>query len=72
MLGYAEPIRLDNIFTDILHTVLGRNAKWIGCILRRNKLLLKHVVEGVVGRQGQEEDASSYWMTIRKGERAGT
>jgi len=36
MLGYAEPIMLDNIFADILRTVLGRNANWIGHILRRN------------------------------------
>jgi hypothetical protein len=28
--------------------------------------LLKHVIEGKKGREDEEEDVSSYWMTLRK------
>jgi hypothetical protein len=34
----------------ILCTIKGRKAKWIGHILRRN-CLLKHVIEGKIGRR---------------------
>jgi hypothetical protein len=40
--------------------------KWIGHILRRN-CLLKHVIEGKIeGREDEEEDISSYWITFNK------
>jgi hypothetical protein len=45
---------------NILHTVKGRKANWIGHILRRN-CLLKHVMEGKLG--GRIE------MTERRGRR---
>jgi hypothetical protein len=55
---------------NILHTVKRRKDNWIGHILRRN-CLLKHVIEGkmeggieVMGNE--EEDVSSYWMSLRK------
>jgi hypothetical protein len=45
---------------NILHTIKGRKAKWIGHILHRN-CLLKHVIVGklegeveVTGRQGKK------------------
>jgi hypothetical protein len=52
-----------------------RKANWIGHILRRN-CLLKHVTEGMLeGRiemTGREqEEVSSYWMTLRKSEDIG-
>jgi len=55
-----------------VHTIKRRKAKWIGHVLRRN-CLLKHFIEGkiqerIVGREGVEEDVSSYWMTLRKRE----
>jgi hypothetical protein len=42
---------------NILHTIKGRKADWIGHILRRN-CLLKHVIEGNIegrsdGRRGR-------------------
>jgi hypothetical protein len=57
---------------NILHTVKRRKANWIGHILRRN-CLLKHVIEGKIeGKmevlKDEEEDVSSYWMTLRKRE----
>jgi len=49
-----------------------RKTKWICYILRRN-CLLKHVIEGkvegrIVGREDEEEDVISYWITLRKRE----
>jgi hypothetical protein len=35
---------------NVLHTVKGRRANWIGYILRRN-CLLKHVIEGKIERR---------------------
>ena len=34
-------------------------------ILRTNSLL-KHVIEGKMGRESEDEDISSYWMPLRK------
>jgi hypothetical protein len=60
---------------NILRTIKGRKANWIGHILRRN-CLLKHDIEGkregridVTGSLG--EDVSSYWMTLREREDTG-
>jgi hypothetical protein len=51
---------------NILYTIKGRKANWIGYILHRN-CLLKHGIEGKIeGRGYKEEDVSSYWMTLRK------
>jgi hypothetical protein len=55
----------------ILHTMKRRKSNWIGHILRGN-CLLKHVIERKVkGRGDEEEDLSSYWMTLRKREDTG-
>jgi hypothetical protein len=45
---------------NIVHTIKGRKANWIGHILRRN-CLLKHVIEGKL--EGRTE------MTGRRGRR---
>jgi hypothetical protein len=55
---------------NVLHTVTGRKANWIGHIWRRN-CLLKHVLKGKVEgkiewREDEEEDVSSYWVALRK------
>jgi len=60
---------------NILQTIKIRKANWIGHILRRN-CPLKHVIEGKIEarievKKDEEEDASSYWMTLRKGEDTG-
>jgi hypothetical protein len=60
---------------NIVHTIKRRKANWIGHILRRN-CLLKHVIEGklegrIEMREDEEEDVSSYWMTLRKREDTG-
>jgi hypothetical protein len=59
---------------NIVHTIKRRKAKWIGHILRRN-CLLKHVIEGNTDgqkrREDDEEDVSSYWMTLMKREVTG-
>jgi hypothetical protein len=57
---------------NTVHTIKRRKANWIGHILRRN-CLLKHVIEGklegrIEMREDEEEDVSSYWMTLRKRE----
>jgi hypothetical protein len=57
---------------NILHTAKRRKANWIRQILHRN-CLLKHVIEGKIEgrikvREDEEEDVSSYWMTLGKGE----
>jgi hypothetical protein len=46
------------------HSITRRKLNWIGYILRRN-CLLKHVIEGKKRREDDEEDLSSYWMTLR-------
>jgi hypothetical protein len=54
-----------------MHNVERRKVNWIGHILCGN-CLLKYVterkVEGRIGREDEEEDVSSYWMTVRKRE----
>ena len=55
---------------DIVHRVKRRKANWIGYILRRscllNTLLKDRQREGRKRREDEEEDGSSYWMTLRK------
>ena len=54
-----------------LHTAKPRKGNWIGQNLRRN-CLLEHIIEGMIyGREGEEVDISSYWMTLRIGEDTG-
>jgi hypothetical protein len=56
---------------NILRTVKIRKANWIGHILCRS-CLLKHVIEGRdKEREDEEEDVSSYWITLRKREDTG-
>jgi uncharacterized protein YnzC (UPF0291/DUF896 family) len=60
---------------NIPHTIKIRKANWIGHILRRNRLL-KHVIQGklegrIEGKKDEEEDVSSYWITLRKREGRG-
>jgi hypothetical protein len=47
-------------------------AKWIGHILRRNRLLEHDIERKIEVRMevtgNEEEDVSSYWMTLRKRE----
>ena len=50
---------------NILYTIKQMRANWIGRILRRN-CLLKHVIEGKMGQEYDEEGVSSYYMTLRK------
>jgi hypothetical protein len=42
-----------------------------GHILRRN-CLLKHIIEGKMEWEDEEEDVSRYWMTLRKWEGTGS
>jgi len=54
-----------------LHTAKRRKGNWIGHILRRN-CLREHIIEGITyGQEEEEEDISSYWMALRKGEDTG-
>jgi hypothetical protein len=52
---------------NVLHTIKRRNADWTGCILRRN-CHLKHATEGKMGLGEEEEDVSSFWLTLREDE----
>jgi hypothetical protein len=55
-----EMLRIAKEEGNILQTIK-RKANWIGQNLRKN-CLLKHVSEGKI----EEENVSSYWMTLRK------
>jgi hypothetical protein len=57
---------------DILFAIQRRKVIWIGHILRRN-CLLKSTTEGKIegGIEDKEEDASSYFMILRKREDTG-
>jgi hypothetical protein len=65
-----EVLHRVKVESNILHTIKGRKANWIGCILPRN-CLLKHVTEGkiqggieVIGMQGTKH--KQLLMTLRK------
>ena len=76
-IDWTDRVRNEVLHTDkkegnILHTIKRSGANWIGHILRRN-CLLNHVTEekhkkGLKWRGDDEEDVSSYWMTLRIGE----
>jgi hypothetical protein len=68
-------LRRINEERNVLYTIKRGKEKWIGHIFRRN-CLLKHFIEGMIeGKrevgEGEEEDLSSYWMTLRIREDAG-
>ena len=49
---------------NFLHTIKRRKANWIGHNLCRN-CLLEHIIEGKIeGMINEEEDVSSYWITL--------
>ena len=53
---------------SIVHTIKRRKVNWIGHILRRN-CFPKHVIEGEMeGREDEEEDVCSCYLTLRKRE----
>jgi hypothetical protein len=55
----------------ILHTIQRSKANWIGYILSRN-CFLEHFIEGKwKGQKDEEEEVSSYLMTLRKREETG-
>jgi hypothetical protein len=55
---------------NILYIIKQRKATWIGYILCRNCILKHTIEEKIEKRRGEEEeeDVSSYWMTLRKRE----
>jgi len=56
---------------NIRHTIKRRKVKRLGNILHRN-CLLKQVIEEKKGRtDDEEEDVSSYWITLRKRKETG-
>jgi len=55
---------------NILHTINRRKANWIGHILRSNYRLI-HVIERYKEQEDEEEDVSSYWMTLKKRDNTG-
>jgi hypothetical protein len=57
---------------NILRTLKRRMGKWIDHIIRRN-CRLKRVLQGKIEMmRDEEEDVSSYWMALRKGEGTGS
>ena len=57
---------------NILNRIKRNKWKWIGYILRRN-FLIKHIIGWKIGGriegpEVEEEDVSSYWMTLREQE----
>jgi hypothetical protein len=56
---------------NILRTIKRRKTNWIGHTLRRN-CFLEHVIEGKwKGKKEEEEEVSSYLMTLRRREETG-
>jgi hypothetical protein len=53
-----------------MHAVKRRKAREIGQFLRRN-CHLEDTIERKKEREDEEEDVSSYWMILRKGEYTG-
>jgi hypothetical protein len=58
-----------------VRTIKRRKVKWIGHIWCEN-CLLEHVIEGKIQgrievREDEEDDLSSYWMTLMKREGTG-
>ena len=71
-MGNEEVLHTDKKDGNILHTIKRSGVNWIGHILRRN-CLLNHVTEetqkeGLKWREDDEEEVSSYQITLRKGE----
>jgi hypothetical protein len=60
-----EALQRVKLERNILHTIKRRKANWIGHILRSN-CGLTHVIERYKGQEDEEEDVSSYWMTLKK------
>ena len=58
-----EVLQRIKVERNILHTTNRRNAKWIGHILRSNCRLI-HVIERYKEQKDEEEDVSSYSMTL--------
>jgi hypothetical protein len=55
---------------NILHAIKRRKTNWVGHILRGN-CILEGVIDGKIeqkiqGLEDEEEDVSSYWMTLGK------
>jgi hypothetical protein len=69
--AWTDHVRNETLHTvkkarNILRTIKQKNVNWIVHILRRNRLL-KHLIEDKIqGCEEEEEDVSSYWMTLRK------
>jgi hypothetical protein len=55
----------------ILHTINRRNDKWVSYCLPSNCLYDILLKEGYKCWDDEEEDASRYWMTLRKREDTG-
>jgi hypothetical protein len=56
---------------NFLHAIKRRKVNWIGHILSRNYLINGSLKERERGREDEEEDLSSNWMTLKKREGAG-
>jgi hypothetical protein len=50
---------------NILNTINRRKANWICHILRRNYRPI-HVIGRYKEQEDEEEDVSSYWVTLKK------
>ena len=71
----GEVLHKVNEERNVLHTIKIRKVNCSGHILRRNGLL-EHIIEEETGngnksREDKEEEVSSYWMTLRKGNNIG-
>jgi hypothetical protein len=68
---YKEVLHRANEQSNILLTVIRREANWIGHVLRRNCLINRiikgKIEEGVKGTE-EEDDVSSYRMSLKKRE----
>jgi len=60
-----EGLQRVKVERNILQTINSRKANWIGHTLRSNYCLI-HVIEIYKEQEDEEEDVSSYWITLKK------
>jgi hypothetical protein len=50
----------------LISYIKGKVVTWIGHVLRRNALLKHFIEKNIEGTEDEEEDVSSYWVTLQK------
>jgi hypothetical protein len=66
-ISWTDHVRSEEVLRRVKEkrNILIRKTNWSGHMLRRNCLLI-HVIERYKGQEDEEEDVSSYWMTLKE------